>query len=41
MVQTAQPSGKTGFAGIVDVVRLFIGATGVFAEIQDSINQIW
>jgi membrane protein len=41
MVQTAQLSGKTGFAGIVDVVRLFIGATGVFAEIQDSINQIW
>jgi membrane protein len=41
MVQTAQLSGKTGFAGIVGVVMLFIGATGVFAEIQDSINQIW
>jgi membrane protein len=25
----------------VGVVMLFIGATGVFAEIQDSINQIW
>jgi membrane protein len=41
MVQTAQLSGKTGFAGIVGVMMLFIGATGVFAEIQDSINQIW
>ena len=41
MVQNAQLSGKTGFAGIVGVVILFIGATGVFAEIQDSINQIW
>lgn len=26
---------------IVGVVTLFIGATGVFLEIQDSINQIW
>ncbi len=28
-------------AGIVGVVALVIGATGVFAEIQDSINMIW
>lgn len=41
MVQHAQLSGKTGFAGIVGVIMLFIGATGVFAEIQDSINLIW
>ena len=26
---------------IIGVVTLFIGATGVFLEIQDSINQIW
>lgn len=41
MVQHAQLSGKTGFAGAVGVIMLFIGATGVFAEIQDSINLIW
>lgn len=41
MVQKAQLSGKTGFAGIVGIIMLFVGATGVFAEIQDSINQIW
>lgn len=41
MVRHAQLSGKTGFAGVVGVIMLFIGATGVFAEIQDSINQIW
>jgi membrane protein len=29
------------FAAIVSVVLLFIGASGVFAEIQDSINYIW
>ncbi|AFD09452.1 YihY/virulence factor BrkB family protein [Solitalea canadensis] len=28
-------------ATIIGVVTLFIGATGVFNEIQDSINQIW
>ena len=26
---------------IIGIVTLFIGATGVFIEIQDSINQIW
>lgn len=26
---------------IIGVITLFIGATGVFIEIQDSINQIW
>ena len=26
---------------IIGVVTLFVGATGVFIEIQDSINQIW
>jgi membrane protein len=29
------------WAVIVGAVTLFIGATGVFLEIQDSINQIW
>ena len=29
------------FAVILGVITLFIGATGVFIEMQDSINQIW
>ncbi|WP_026897342.1 YihY/virulence factor BrkB family protein [Daejeonella oryzae] len=29
------------FAVILGVITLFIGATGVFVEMQDSINQIW
>lgn len=41
MVQNAELSGKTGFAAVIGVVMLIVGATGVFAEIQDSINQIW
>jgi membrane protein len=31
----------SGIAAIIGVVTLLIGATGVFAEIQDSINTIW
>lgn len=29
------------FATIVGIITLIIGATGIFAEIQDSINMIW
>jgi membrane protein len=34
-------SGKTNFALIVSIATLFIGATSVFIEIQDSLNMIW
>jgi len=34
-------SGKTNFALVVSIVTLFIGATSVFIEIQDSLNMIW
>jgi membrane protein len=34
-------SGKGNLAGIIGGITLFIGATSVFAEIQDSINTIW
>ncbi len=34
-------SGKSGIAIVTGVITLLIGATGVFVEIQDSINQIW
>lgn len=34
-------SGKGHIAGIIGGITLLIGATSVFAEIQDSINTIW
>lgn len=34
-------SGKGGLAVVIGIVTLLIGATSVFAEIQDSINSIW
>jgi len=34
-------SGETNFAVIIGAITLFIGATSVFSEIQDSINSIW
>jgi membrane protein len=34
-------SNNSTIAVILGVITLFIGATGVFVEMQDSINQIW
>ena len=34
-------SGKTNFALVASIATLFIGATSVFIEIQDSLNMIW
>lgn len=33
-------SGST-FATVIGIIVLFIGATGIFGEIQDSLNRIW
>lgn len=32
---------KSGFSAVIGIITLLIGATSVFAEIQDSINSIW
>jgi len=40
-IKSASLSGKGTITGIFGVVTLLIGATTVFAEIQDSINTIW
>jgi len=40
-IKSASLSGKGTVTGIFGVVTLLIGATTVFAEIQDSINTIW
>ena len=41
MIQNASLSGKSKFAAIIGIVTLIIGATTVFAQIQDTINYIW
>jgi membrane protein len=41
IIRNASLSGKGPVTGVVGVVTLLIGATTVFAEIQDTINTIW
>lgn len=41
MIKSIELSNSNVFATIVGVVTLIIGASGVFAEIQSSINFIW
>lgn len=41
IIRNIQFSGKTNFALIASIVVLVVGATSLFAEIQDSVNIIW
>jgi membrane protein len=41
IIKNASISGKSILSAIIGGITLLIGATGVFAEIQDSINMIW
>ncbi len=41
IIKNASLSGKTGIATVIGIITLLIGATSVFAEMQDSINMIW
>ena len=41
IIRNASLSGDTNITAIIGFITLFIGATGVFSEIQDSINTIW
>jgi membrane protein len=41
IIKHAAISSKTTLATIVGFIFLFIGATGVFSEMQDSLNMIW
>lgn len=41
IIKNASLSGKSTLAAVIGGVALLIGATSVFAEIQDSINDIW
>lgn len=41
IIENLALSNKSTISGIIGGITLFIGATSVFAEIQDSINTIW
>ncbi|MCF0043367.1 YihY/virulence factor BrkB family protein [Dyadobacter fanqingshengii] len=41
ILKNAELSNKSGIAAAIGIGTLLIGATGVFAEMQDSINYIW
>jgi len=41
IIKNIQFSGKTNFALIASIITLLVGATGLFIEIQDSLNTIW
>lgn len=41
IIKNASLEGKSNWAAIIGFVMLLVGATTVFAEIQDSINMIW
>jgi membrane protein len=41
MIRNASLAGKSRMAAIIGGITLLVGATTVFAEIQDSINSIW
>ena len=41
IIQNASLSGKGSVAAAIGIITLLLGATAVFAEIQDSINTIW
>lgn len=41
IIRNAAKSGHTMFASIISIVALVFSATGVFTEIQTSINTIW
>lgn len=41
MIKNMELSGKTTSALVIGIVTLFLGASSIFIEIQDSVNQIW
>lgn len=41
IIKNIRFSGKTNFALVASIITLSIGATGIFIEIQDSLNVIW
>src|ERR1700733_476166 len=41
IIKSAAVGGKGKIAAIIGIITLLVGATSMFAEMQDSINMIW
>lgn len=41
IIATASQSKKTFLASLIGIVTILVGATGVFAQFQKSLNMIW
>lgn len=41
LLVSAKYGGKNGFSTAVGIITLLVGATSVFAELQNSLNRIW
>ena len=41
MIKNVEVSGQTPWAAVLGIGTLLVGATGVFTEMQDSLNSIW
>ena len=41
MIQSAHTPAHSAIAGVVGVLALLLGASGVFSEMQDALNTIW
>lgn len=41
IIKNLHLSGKSGFTVIIGIIILFVGASSIFIEIQDSLNIIW
>lgn len=41
MIANASQPGRGTFATVVGFITLFVGATGVFAQLQEALNKVW
>jgi membrane protein len=41
MIQSAYKPGQGGWAAVVGIAALILGASGVFAQLKDALNAIW
>ncbi|MEO6327318.1 MAG: YihY/virulence factor BrkB family protein, partial [Ginsengibacter sp.] len=41
IIKNIHITGKSFFASVISIIVLIVGATGIFGEIQDSLNKIW
>jgi membrane protein len=41
MIASAHQQNQSGWAGVVGLITLIVTASGVFSELQASLNAIW